>query len=99
MRLQWKYALIINLSVLVILAAFYVLLSVKAVDDLGGLYEQGIRRGARFKDIAEKTIRPLVEDKMALKVIAEKTTHPLGEEEIEARQTLYRENLKMPSEN
>ena len=94
MRLQWKYALIINLSVLVILAAFYVLLSVKAVDDLGGLYEQGIRRGARFKDIAEKTIRPLVEDKMALKAIAEKAIHPLGEEEIEARQTLYREKLE-----
>lgn len=64
MRLQWKYALIINLSVLIILAAFYMLLNVKAVDDLGGLYEQGIRRGARFKEIAEKTIRPLVENEL-----------------------------------
>lgn len=64
MRLQWKYALIINLSVLIILAAFYMLLNVKAVDDLGGLYEQGIRRGARFKDIAEKTIRPSVENEL-----------------------------------
>ena len=64
MRLQWKYALIINLSVLIILAAFYMLLNVKVVDDLGGLYEQGIRRGARFKEIAEKTIRPLVENEL-----------------------------------
>lgn len=76
MRLQWKYALIINLSVLIILAAFYVLLNVKAVDDLGSLYEEGIRRGVTFKEIAEKTIRPLVED------------------EIEGRQTLYREELE-----
>ena len=64
MRLQWKYALIINIAVLIVLAAFYLLLNVKAVDDLGGLYEQGIRRGARFKEIAEKTIRPLVENEL-----------------------------------
>ena len=94
MRLQWKYALIINLSVLILLAAFYMLLSIKAVDDLGGLYEQGIARGAIFKEITEKIIRPLVEDKMAIKAIAEKTIHPLGEEEIEDRQTLYREKLE-----
>ena len=76
MRLQWKYALIINLSVLILLAAFYMLLNIKAVDDLGALYEEGIRRGVTFKEIAEKTIRPLVED------------------EIEGRQTLYREELE-----
>ena len=76
MRLQWKYALIINLSVLIILAAFYMLLNIKAVDDLGSLYVEGIKRGATFKEIAEKTIRPLVED------------------EIEGRQTLYREELE-----
>ena len=76
MRLQWKYALIINLSVLVLLAAFYLLLNIKAVDDLGDLYEKGITRGVTFKEIAEKTIRPLVED------------------EIEGRQTLYREELE-----
>ena len=76
MRLQWKYALIINLSVLLILAAFYLLLNTKAVDDLESLYEEGIRRGVTFKEIAEKTIRPLVED------------------EIEGRQTLYREELE-----
>ena len=64
MRLQWKYALIINLSVLIVLAAFYILLNVKAVDDLGSLYEEGIRRGVTFKEIAEKTIRPLVEDEI-----------------------------------
>ncbi len=64
MRLQWKYALIINLSVLTILAAFYILVDIKAVDDLGDLYETGIRRGVTFKGIAEKTIRPLVESKI-----------------------------------
>ena len=58
MRLQWKYALIINLSVLILLAAFYVLLNVKAVDDLGDLYEKGITRGAIFKEITEKNHSP-----------------------------------------
>ena len=94
MRLQWKYALIINLSVLVILAAFYILLNIKAVDDLGSLYEKGITRGAIFKEITEKTIRPIVEDKMADKEIAEQTIQPLAEEKIEDRQTLYREKLE-----
>ena len=64
MRLQWKYALIINLSVLILLAAFYMLLNIKAADDLGAFYEEGIRRGARFKEIAEKTIRPRVENEL-----------------------------------
>lgn len=94
MRLQWKYALIINLSVLVILAAFYMLLNIKAVDDLGDLYEKGITRGAIFKEITEKTIRPLVEQKMASKEIAEQTVQPLVEDKIEDRQTLYREKLE-----
>ncbi len=94
MRLQWKYALIINLSVLIILAAFYILLNIKAVDDLGSLYEKGITRGAIFKEITEKIIRPIVEDKMADKEIAERTIQPLVEEKIEDRQTLYREKLE-----
>ena len=94
MRLQWKYALIINLSVLIILAAFYILLNIKAVDDLGSLYEKGITRGAIFKEITEKIIRPIVEDKMADKEIAEQTIQPLVEEKIEDRQTLYREKLE-----
>ena len=76
MRLQWKYALIINFSVLILLAAFYMLLNVKAADVLGEFYEEGVIRGVTFKEIAEKTIRPLVED------------------EIEGRQTLYREELE-----
>ncbi len=76
MRLQWKYALIINLSVLILLAAFYMLLNIKVVDDLGGLYEQGIKRGATFKEIAEKTIRPLVENQIGKR-------HALYREELE----------------
>ena len=94
MRLQWKYALIINLSVLILLAAFYMLLNIKAVDDLGSLYEKGLTRGAIFKEITEKTIRPVVEDKMADKEIAEQTVQPLVEDKIEDRQTLYREKLE-----
>ena len=76
MRLQWKYALIINLSVLIILAAFYMVLNIKAVDDLGNLYEDYIRRGATFKDIAEKTIRPLVENELGRR-------HTLYREDLE----------------
>ncbi len=81
MRLQWKYALIINLSVLILLAAFYILLNIKAVDDLGSLYEQGIKRGARFKEIAEKTIRPLVENEIGkrLALYREELEHALRE--------------------
>lgn len=94
MRLQWKYALIINLSVLILLAAFYMLLNIKAVDDLGNLYEKGLTRGAIFKEITEKTIRPLVEDEMASKEIAERTVPPLVEDKIEDRQALYREKLE-----
>ena len=94
MRLQWKYALIINLSVLILLAAFYMLLNIKAVDDLGDLYEKGITRGAIFKEITEKTIRPIVEEKMTSKEIAEKTIPSLVEDKIEDRQTLYREKLE-----
>ena len=94
MRLQWKYALIINLSVLIILAAFYMLLNIKAVDDLGDLYGKGIIRGAIFKEITEKTIRPLVEEKMASKEIAEQTVQPFVKDKIEDRQTLYREKLE-----
>ena len=94
MRLQWKYALIINLSVLILLAAFYMLLNIKAVDDLGDLYEKGITRGAIFKEITEKTIRPIVEEKMASKEIAEKTIPSLVEDKIEDRQPLYREKLE-----
>ena len=94
MRLQWKYALIINLSVLILLAAFYMLLNIKAVDDLGDLYEKGITRGAIFKEITEKTIRPIVEEKMASKEIAEKTIPPLVEDTIDDRQTRYREKLE-----
>ena len=94
MRLQWKYALIINLSVLILLAAFYMLLNIKAVDDLGDLYEKGLTRGAIFKEITEKTIRPLVEDEMASKEIAERTIPPLVEGNIEDRQTLYRKKLE-----
>ncbi len=62
MRLQWKYSLIINLSVLAILVTFYVINDFKARKDLNDLYATGVRRGVIFKEIAEKTIRPSIED-------------------------------------
>ncbi|MBI1928497.1 hypothetical protein HYR99_30175, partial [Candidatus Poribacteria bacterium] len=65
MRLQWKYSLIINLSVLAILVTFYVINDFKARKDLNDLYATGVRRGVIFKEIAEKTIRPSVEEKIA----------------------------------
>ncbi|MCZ6679685.1 MAG: ATP-binding protein [Candidatus Poribacteria bacterium] len=64
MRLQWKYTLIINLSVLTILVAFYVLDDIKARNDLNDLYTKGFGRGVIFKDIVETKIRPLVEEKI-----------------------------------
>ena len=65
MRLQWKYALIINLSVLAILATFYVIDEIKARDDLSQLHVRGVEIGAIFKGITETVIRSCIEDKIA----------------------------------
>jgi signal transduction histidine kinase len=53
MRLQWKYALIINLSVLTILMAFYVIDDIKARNDLRQLHIQNIENGAIFRKVAD----------------------------------------------
>lgn len=61
MRLQWKYSLIINLSVLVILVAFFVLDDIKARNDLEESHIRDVGNGAAFKEIADK-IRQQVHD-------------------------------------
>lgn len=61
MRLQWKYALIVNLSVLAILVTFYLYDDINARKELNALHAGGVERGAVFKEIAEKTVRPRVE--------------------------------------
>ncbi|MDE0186490.1 MAG: ATP-binding protein [Candidatus Poribacteria bacterium] len=61
MRLQWKYALIVNLSVLAILVSFYWYDDFIARRDLKILHDGGVKRGAVFKGIAEKTVRPRIE--------------------------------------
>ena len=63
MRLQWKYTLIINLSVLAILVTFYWLDDIKAKNDLKQHHVQSVERGAIFRKIAEK-IRLRIEDEI-----------------------------------
>ena len=65
MRLQWKYSLIINLSVLVILVAFFVFDDIKARNDLKESHIRDVGNGAAFKEIADK-IREQVHDAIGL---------------------------------
>ncbi len=64
MHLQWKYALIVNLAVLIVLAVFYILADFRAQRELNSLYNTGLESGADFKAITEKTIRPAVVDEI-----------------------------------
>ena len=64
MHLQWKYALIVNLAVLIVLAVFYILDDFRAQRELNSLYNTGLESGADFKAITEKTIRPAVVDEI-----------------------------------
>jgi len=93
MRLQWKYSLIINLSVLAILVTFYVIDDIKARNDLNDLHTKGVSRGVIFKEIAEKTIRRRVEEKMAPRQAlyrdeVEATLRDLKQENPEMREVL-----------
>lgn len=56
MRLQWKYSLVINLSVVAILVAFYVFDSIRVRNELNALHALGAERGAELKKVAENTI-------------------------------------------
>ena len=64
MHLQWKYALIVNLAVLIVLVVFYILDDFRAQRELNSLYNTGLESGADFKAITEKTIRPAVVDEI-----------------------------------
>ena len=64
MHLQWKYALVVNLAVLIVLAVFYILGDFRAQRELNSLYNTGLESGADFKAITEKTIRPAVVDEI-----------------------------------
>lgn len=64
MHLQWKYALIVNLAVLIVLAVFYILDDFRAQRELNSLYNTGLASGADFKAITEKTIRPIIVDEI-----------------------------------
>lgn len=64
MHLQWKYALIVNLAVLLVLVAFYILDDFRTQQELNGLYNSGLASGAVFKTIAETTIRQTVVDEI-----------------------------------
>ena len=64
MHLQWKYALIVNLAVLIVLVVFYILNDFRAQRELNGLYNSALESGADFRAITEKTIRPAVVDEI-----------------------------------
>ena len=56
MRLQWKYSLVINLSVIAVLVAFYFFDSIRVRREMNALHALGAERGAELKKIAENTI-------------------------------------------
>ena len=63
MQLQWKYALIINISVLVVLATFYVIDDYRARRYLEILNVQDFERGATFRNVSGE-IRDRVEQEI-----------------------------------
>ena len=56
MRLQWKYSLIINLTVIAVLVAFYFFDSVRMRKEMNALHALGAEQGTSLKVIAENTI-------------------------------------------
>ena len=60
MRLQWKYSLIINLTVIAVLVAFYYFDTIWMRREMNALHALGAEQGATLKIIAEKTIMDAV---------------------------------------
>ena len=56
MRLQWKYSLVINLSVIAVLVGFYFFDSIRVRSEMNALHALGAERGAELRKIAENTI-------------------------------------------
>ena len=80
MQLQWKYALIINISVLVVLATFYIIDDYRARRYLEILNVQDFERGATFRNVSgairdrvEQEIRWMQEYDLSLIHISEPT--------------------------
>ena len=63
MKLQWKYALIINVSVLVILGTFYLINDFASQRDLRRLHLRNVENGAMLRQIADR-IRIQVEQEI-----------------------------------
>lgn len=66
MRLQWKYSLVINFSVIAILVAFYFFDSIRVRNDMNALHALGAERGAELRKIAENTILDAVESEIEI---------------------------------
>ncbi len=63
MRLQWKYSLIINLTVIAVLVAFYFFDSYRLRKEMSALHALGVEQGAAIKLISENTIlNPIVKE-------------------------------------
>jgi signal transduction histidine kinase len=60
MRLQWKYSLIINLTVIAVLVAFYYFDTIWMRREMNALHALGAEQGATLKIITEKTIMDAV---------------------------------------
>lgn len=56
MRLQWKYTLIINVIVIIVLVAFYFFNSIHIRREMNEIHALGAEQGAFLKRIAENTI-------------------------------------------
>lgn len=81
MRLRWKYSLIINLTVIAVLVAFYFLDSVKMRREMSGLHALGAEQSAMLKRLAENTILNAVVSELT-------TSQAFNAESID--QTLFR---------
>lgn len=63
MRLQWKYSLIINLTVIAVLVAFYFFDSYRMRKEMSALHALGAETGATIKVITENVIlNPIVQE-------------------------------------
>ena len=60
MRLQWKYSLIINLTVIAVLVVFYFFYTIRLRKEMGEQYVFGAEQGTILKKVVENRIRDAV---------------------------------------
>ena len=77
MRLQWKHSLVIKLTVVAVLVAFYFFDSIRVRREMNALHALGAERGAELKKIAEVTILSAVLREL-------EATHTFDAERIDA---------------